>query len=79
MKLQDELANLTTENKELKKQCHIMNKEHDLIEKENSKLLKDYRSLKEINSNQEKIIYGKTIKPIIRQPSRRKNNSMVRN
>ena len=43
-----------------------MNKEHDLIEKENSKLLIDYRSLKEINSNQEKIIYGKTIKPIIR-------------
>jgi hypothetical protein len=56
-----------------------MNKEHDLMEKENSKLLKEHKSMKEQKINLEKIIYGNNIKPIMKYSARRKSNSKVRN
>ena len=36
------------------------------MEKENTKLLKDNKSMKETKSNMEKIIYGNNIKPILK-------------
>ena len=80
MTLQDEIANLKSDKLDLQKQCKAINRENLLMEKENTKLLKENKSMKEIKSSMEKIIYGNNIKPILRQPSRRrKSNSAGRN